>query len=213
MPNPAPHDAPSPVPAQGPRMVSSTCHTAEMLVHLARLVHGSAADPSLTPAQWTALRYFASANRFSRTPSGFSEFNATTRGTASQTVKSLIALGLLEKRASETDKRAVLIEVTEAGKAKLASDPLGDLIDCIRALPEDQRKAFTATLTTLSGALARRRSAPVFGKCGECGHCDTTQGPAYCRCTQSVLSGNEMQTLCIDFAPSRAPDADPPKLR
>ena len=93
------------------------CHSAELLVHLARLVHSAAADVSLTPAQWTALRYFASANRLSRTPSAFSEFNATTRGTASQTVKSLIALGLLEKRAHESDGRSFLIELTDSGQA------------------------------------------------------------------------------------------------
>mgnify|MGYP001187732478 CR=1 FL=1 len=187
----------------GPRMISSPCHSAEMLVHLSRLVHGSASDASLTPAQWTALRYFASANRFSRTPSAFSEFHATTRGTASQTVKSLIALGLLMRQAHDSDGRSTLIEVTEAGKAKLADDPLGDLIHCIRDLPEAQRQAFTRTLADLGTALARRREAPMFGKCGDCGHCDSAQsGPAYCRCTQSMLTGDEMQTLCIDFAPT-----------
>jgi hypothetical protein len=31
-----------------------------------------------------ALRFFARANSFSRTPSAFAEFQATTRGTASQ---------------------------------------------------------------------------------------------------------------------------------
>jgi len=189
--------------ANGSRMVTSSCHSAEMLVHLARLVHGAAADASLTPAQWTALRYFASANRFSRTPSAFSEFHATTRGTASQTVKSLIAMGLLMRQAHDSDGRSALIEVTPAGHAKLASDPLGDLIHCIRALPDAQRKAFTQTLTELGTALARHRAAPLFGKCGDCGHCDSAQsGGAYCRCTQSILSGDEMQTLCIDFAPA-----------
>ncbi len=184
-----------------PQIVASPCHSAEMLLHLARLVHSAAADPSLTPAQWTALRYFASANRFSRTPSAFSEFNATTRGTASQTVKSLICMGFLEKRAHESDGRSALIELTEAGYAKLADDPLGDLIRCIRALPDSQREAFTATVNELRGALARMRAAPTFGKCGDCGHCDR-EGPesAYCRCTQSMLTGGEMTSLCIDFA-------------
>ncbi len=188
---------------QTPDPVSTPCHSAELLVHLARLVHGAAADPSLTPAQWTALRYFSTANRFSRTPSAFSEFHATTRGTASQTVKSLIALGLLEKRANASDGRSFLIDVTDAGRTRLTRDPLDDLIQCIRALPDDRRISFTETLTELGGALSRRRAAPTFGKCGDCGHCDTTQtGGAYCRCTQSMLSGTEMQTLCIDFAPN-----------
>lgn len=182
---------------------TSPCHTAELLVHVARLVHGAASDPSLTPAQWTALRYFASANRFSRTPSAFSEFHATTRGTASQTVKSLIAMGLLEKQANEADGRSALIEVTPAGRAKLAGDPLTDLTRCVRALPEAERVVFAETLVRLGSDLARLRAAPTFGQCGDCGHCDQeAPGGAYCRCTQSSLNGSDMSALCIDFAPA-----------
>ncbi|HPD92304.1 MAG: winged helix DNA-binding protein [Rhodobacter sp.] len=177
------------------------CHSAELLVHLARLVHGGETDTSLTPAQWTALRYFASANRFSRTPTAFSEFHATTKGTASQTVKSLIGLGLLQRRAHDSDGRSALIEVTEAGQDKLRRDPLADLTRCIRALPDARRREFLSTLTELGGALARMRTAPTFGKCGDCGHCDTSGGAgAYCRCTQEMLDGTEMQSICVDFA-------------
>lgn len=183
-------------------------HAAELLVHLARLVHGTSTDSSLTPAQWTALRYFASANRFSRTPSAFSEFHATTRGTASQVVKSLIGLGFLMRRAHDSDGRSALIDLTESGRAKLAGDPLGDLIHSIQALPAAQRASFAQTLSDLTEALARRRLAPMFGTCGDCGHCDSARdGGAYCRCTQSLLLGDEMQTLCVDFAPA------PPRLR
>lgn len=178
-------------------------HAAELLVHLARLVHGVSANTALTPAQWTALRYFASANRFSRTPSAFSEFHATTRGTASQTVKSLIAMGLLERHTNEADARSTLIEVTALGHARLEEDPLRDLIQCIEALPEDRRRAFVATLSQLGADLSRCRATPTFGKCGDCGHCDTKgSSSAYCRCTQSSLNGDDMNALCIDFAPA-----------
>ena len=50
-------------------------------------------DGELSPAQWMALRYFARANPFSRTPSAFAAFQATTRGTASQAIKALEASG------------------------------------------------------------------------------------------------------------------------
>lgn len=176
-------------------------HLAEQIVHLARLAHG-AGDTGLTPAQWTALRYFARANRFSRTPSAFSDFHATTRGTASQTVKSLIALGFLTRCANEADGRSALIEVTQTGRAKLAHDPLSDLATCIAALPEVQRGALAAALGGLATAMARARCAPIFGPCDGCSHCDTTQsGPAYCRCTQSLLDAGEMASICADFAP------------
>lgn len=189
-------------PSESP-LPAGASHAAELLVHVARQVHGGASSPDLTPAQWTALRYFASANRFSRTPSAFSEFHATTRGTASQTVKSLIGLGLLERCANEADGRSALIEVTEAGHAKLSADPLTDLMRCLDALPEAERLAFGRTLARLNADMARLRATPVFGECGACGHCDTAPGNgAYCRCTQQMLSEGEMQALCIDFAPT-----------
>src|SRR6516165_1271169 len=55
-------------------------------------------DGELSPAQWMALRYFARANTFSRTPSAFAEFQATTRGTASQAIKALEAGGYLVRQ-------------------------------------------------------------------------------------------------------------------
>ena len=183
----------------------STALLAEQIVHLARLAHG-AGDTGLTPAQWTALRYFARANRFSRTPSAFSEFHATTRGTASQTVKSLIALGLLERRANEADGRSTLIDVTPKGRARLSRDPLADLSACIAALPEALRSNLSQSLGMLSTAMARARAAPLFGPCNGCNHCDTTRpGPAYCRCTQSLLDGADMDALCADYSPRNLP--------
>jgi DNA-binding MarR family transcriptional regulator len=176
---------------------------AEQLLHLARMVHGARADNSLTPAQWTALRYFARANRFSRSPSAFSEFHATTRGTASQTVRSLVALGLLERHASETDGRGARIEVTPAGLARLSDDPLEALCRLIDALPAASRAVFSGVLGDLASGLARQQGAPVFGNCTDCGHCEAQGSGGYCRCTQSMLDGGEMATLCVDFVPGR----------
>ena len=67
--------------------------TAELLLLMGRLVQAEGYRGELSPAQWMALRYFARANRFSRNPSAFAEFQATTRGTASQTIKTLEAGG------------------------------------------------------------------------------------------------------------------------
>ena len=117
-------------------------------------------------------------------------------------------MGLLEKRVHENDRRSALIEVTEAGRAKLCADPLGDLIECIRALPQDRREALTDTITSLGVALAKRRAAPTFGQCGDCGHCDAADSDgSFCHCTQQMLSGPEMKSLCIDFAPTKSKKA------
>ena len=57
----------------------SARETAELLLQAGRLVQAEGYDGKLSPAQWMALRYFARANPFSRTPSAFAAFQATTR--------------------------------------------------------------------------------------------------------------------------------------
>ena len=71
----------------------SARETAELLLQVGRLIQAEGYDGELSPAQWMALRFFARANPFSRTPSAFAEFQATTRGTATQTIKALEAGG------------------------------------------------------------------------------------------------------------------------
>ncbi|PKP84627.1 MAG: MarR family transcriptional regulator, partial [Alphaproteobacteria bacterium HGW-Alphaproteobacteria-2] len=122
---------------------------AELMLHLARLGQSGGYGQRLTQAQWTALRFFARANRFSRTPSAFSSFHATTRGTASQTVKSLVAAGLLERHRSESDGRSLRFELTEAGRTALEEDPLDDLSRALAALPTPRRADLLATLRVL----------------------------------------------------------------
>ena len=65
----------------------SARETAELLLLVGRLVQADGYEGELSPAQWMALRFFSRANSFSRTPSAFAEFQATTRGTASQAIK------------------------------------------------------------------------------------------------------------------------------
>src|SRR6056297_679170 len=109
---------------------------AEMLVHVGRSARSEGREDMLTAAQWTALRFFARANRASRTPSAFASFQATTRGTASQVIKSLEQGGFLERHASDTDKRSVRFEVTGQGRDILERDPLRHLVAALAALSD-----------------------------------------------------------------------------
>lgn len=190
----------SPMPKDRTQDLTST-DSADLIVQLARLAQSGHGTTQLTPAQWTALRFFARANRFSRTPSAFSEFHATTRGTASQTVKSLVAMGFLERHCNENDGRSALFELTEAGSALLERDPLADLGAAIASLPEADRETLRTTLRATVERLARQRAAPVFGTCSDCSHCDRNDGTIYCHCTQSLMAEQEMMSLCVDFAP------------
>src|SRR5690554_3721867 len=126
-------------------MTQTADHAAEIIVHLARLAQSGGGSQRLTPAQWTALRFFARANRLSRTPSAFSAFHATTRGTASQTVKSLVAAGLLERHRNEEDGRSIRFELTPAGLEALTEDPLQGLARALDRLAPEARDGFVAS--------------------------------------------------------------------
>ncbi|MGM0586681.1 MAG: MarR family winged helix-turn-helix transcriptional regulator [Pseudomonadota bacterium] len=184
---------------------------AELIVHLSRVGQADEGEDALTPAQWTALRYFARANGMSRTPSAFADFHATTRGTASQTLKSLVAGGYLQSRRDARDGRVVYYEVTEAGRERLRRDPLRRLAGAIEALPAARREAVTAATRQLAAGLAGRRARGPFGTCSDCAHlapCGQAEGEAWrCNCLGMALLGEELDRLCVDFEPRRRPRA------
>src|SRR5216683_599020 len=112
----------------------SARETAELLLLVGRLVQAEGYDGELSPAQWMALRFFARANSFSRTPSAFAEFQATTRGTASQAIKALEAGGYLVRQRSEADGRSVTLRLTDKGNEAVACDPFEALVRAVDSL-------------------------------------------------------------------------------
>ena len=161
---------------------------AELLVHMGRAARSEDSASGLTAAQWTCLRFFARANGSTRTPSGFASFQATTRGTASQIVKSLQRKGLIIGVRSDRDRRSVSFDLTEDGRAMLAYDPLRDLIDVIDGLATVERDSFLAILTRLASNLAIQRDVPAFGTCHDCSHFELSGDTAYCACMAQELA-------------------------
>ena len=176
----------------------SARETAELLLQVGRLVQAEGYDGELSPAQWMALRFFARANPFSRTPSAFAEFQATTRGTATQAVKALEAGGYLVRQPFKTDGRSVSLRLTSKGKKALARDDATERTAIRRALHQ--------VLSTLATSGAHRR----IGVCPDCTHfgremCGNlpSTGPAAVEC---LLLGVPIQPedvglLCVHFQP------------
>jgi DNA-binding MarR family transcriptional regulator len=172
---------------------------ADLLLHLGRAARREGGLSDLTAAQWTCLRFFARANGSTRTPSGFASFQATTRGTASQIVRSLERRGLVARNRSTRDGRSVRFDLTEAGRAMLGQDPLRELIGEIDALGSAERDRFLGTLSRLASALSVRRAAPAFGTCRDCCHF-TAAGPAgHCACMAAELAADEIDRLCASY--------------
>lgn len=178
---------------------------AALMRHLVALSEPEGARNGLTPAQWSALRFFARANRFSRTVSAFAAYNVTSRGTASQTVKALEGHGYLCRETVSADKRSAYIDLTDAGRAKLAEDPAEVLATAIAALPEEARQGLDASLDRLVAQVAGAAGKERFGTCPDCAYLETCpheDGAGecyYCGLTGERVLPEELTALCAAF--------------
>jgi len=182
---------------------------AELVFHLGRIASGEGLVAGLTAAQWAVLRYFAQANRFSRTPSAFAAFHGTTRGTASQTIKSLETQGYLTRMRSEDDGRSVRLVLTEKARGILSNDPFESLVRAADSLPPSVQGHFANALQRMLGQVAQERGKAPFGTCTSCQHlesdgCSPDEQTAYaCGFTSEPLRLEELDGVCINFVPGK----------
>ena len=185
----------------------SAAIAAEIILHLARLSHGEGSARGLTAAQWATLRYFARANSASRTVLAFADYHVTTRGTASQTIKNLIASGLLVRIPSQSDGRSAQIDLTKDGQALVEEDPFSDLVEAIADLPPASLADVSTALEQVMGRITDDRQRRRFGTCPDCGHLGPCLDPEedgatkICRLTGRPLAESELDDLCINFKP------------
>jgi DNA-binding MarR family transcriptional regulator len=182
-------------------ILMSARETAELLVQVGRLVQAEGYDGELSPAQWMALRYFARANQFSRNPSAFAEFQATTRGTASQAIKALEAGGYLVRQRSKADGRSVSLRLTDKGNEALARDPFEVLVRAVDSLDATEqtamRHALRHVLTNLATSGAHRR----IGVCQDCAYLG---GEMYCNLSSTNPTASECLLLGVLIQPEDA---------
>ena len=185
-----------------PDNAADTEDIAELLVYLGRAARGTDAGSDLTAAQWTAMRFFARANHFSRTPSAFASFHATTRGTASQIIKFLMLRGYIIRHESVDDRRSVRLDLTSTGKSIMRHDPLRKLTEAIDKLESRLRAALRQSLPALAGELAKLCGTVAFGTCGDCRHFSCCGAVSYCACVGAELAPGDLGCLCVNFAAS-----------
>jgi DNA-binding MarR family transcriptional regulator len=172
--------------------------TAELLLLMGRLVQAEGYRGELSPAQWMALRFFARANRFSRNPSAFAEFQATTRGTASQAIKGLEAGGYLARQRSEADGRSIALRLTGKGKDAIARDPFEALVRAMDSLAPELQTAVRHALRHVLTAVAASGAHRHFGVCPDCGHLG---GEACCGSPRANRSAPECQLFGVPMEP------------
>jgi len=179
--------------------------TAELITFLARFGLREGANNSLTGAQWAALRFFSRAIQTSRTISAFADYRLTTRGTASQTVKRLVARQLLQRTRLQTDGRIIQIDITPEGRCLAEMDPFKKLAQTIARLPKAEQAILTKILEGLTDRLAEKQQERRFGPCATCLYLRKSIGPQdketihFCRLLSKPLLIPKMDTICMDY--------------
>jgi DNA-binding MarR family transcriptional regulator len=161
----------------------------------------------LTASQWFALRFFARANAFSRTVSELATYQSTTRGTASQTIKSLEEMEYVRREKSPLDGRSSTLTVTEKGRKLVAEDPLTFIFKEIESLDEASQELLRKILRQLVDRLGGE-TRQTIGRCQDCvfllvrrlrtqGH--GSRVDLFCQCVGLPLIEEELDLLCTSF--------------
>ncbi len=172
-----------------------------LLERIGRVLQNDGHSQGLKPTQWEALRYFARANRFSRSPSALTAYLGMTKGTVSQTVSALEKKGLIEKATPEADRRQVQIELTAKGQKLLNRDPLGAMASSLSRLPASQRQELKDDLGDFLRAVLRQRDGRPFGACKTCRHFRKHAvggAPHKCGLLDEPLSATDSEMICVE---------------
>lgn len=119
----------------------------------ARSLHSAGHSHGLYPAQWSALRYLASADANACTSSALARFQQLAVGPVTRTVRTLIEKGLVRKAGMGVHHRSERLELTPDGHALLAQDPLRSIDVALRGLDREEASLLAAILGQIITAL------------------------------------------------------------
>lgn len=124
-----------------------------------RSLHSAGYAEDLFPAQWTTLRYIASAPELARTATDLARFQQIAIGPVTRTIRTLIAKGLLQKAGKGTHHRSELLALTPAGISLIQKDPLRQIDAVFLTLSQDERETIGTTLARITAILQGNRTA------------------------------------------------------
>jgi DNA-binding MarR family transcriptional regulator len=178
---------------------------AELALQLGRVAYADRCAGGLSHGQSAALRYFARANRFSRTVSAFADYHATTRATASQTISTLVTQGYLSRHRSERDGRSTRCDLTQHSRKLLRDDPFEAVVAAARPLSPSARGTAARCLRTMLAELAAVGNRSLFGLCPMCQHLQIvaarTPKSYACGLLGEPLESEETSQICARFVP------------
>jgi DNA-binding MarR family transcriptional regulator len=167
----------------------------DLIDRLSRIYAAGQRSDELNPTQLAALFYLSRANEFSRAPSQVADYLAATRGTVSQTLKTLLRKGFIAEIASATDRRRITYDLTPLGE-KMVSSFSGN--EAIKTLDEPTASRIADALKVLVRTLLRSRGDRSFGVCRTCRHHQTDADGARCALLEVRLRPGEMERICYE---------------
>jgi len=173
-----------------------------LIDRLARLASADDWKGGLNPSQVAVLSYLARANRFSRAPSHAAAFLGTTRGTVSQTFKSLLGKGLVVEHRSASDRRRISFDLSAAGREALMCPTTFDNALC--AIGAADRAALEQGVAAFLRALVAVRGGQPFGLCRTCRYHEPTAKGGYCKLLDVALQSAEADQICHEYCPQDA---------
>ena len=168
----------------------------ELINRLARLDAATAWGNDLNPTQRAVLDYLGRANRFSRSPSHVAEYLGTTRGTVSQSFKSLVQKNYVTEHRSELDKRTIRFEFTSSGRDVSNADNY--LMDALNDCTDGEKDALRSSLRAILGKVISKNKGRSFGLCKTCAHHLHTPDGGYCKLLAESLLPHEIHQICFE---------------
>ncbi len=170
----------------------------ELINRLARLDMTQAWQGDLNPTQSAVLDYLSRANRFSRSPSHVADYLGTTRGTISQSLKSLSQKGYVVEGRSHTDKRTIRFELTKKGQDVAFAPSM--TADAVGRMDDSSREMLITSLEKLLVPLLKENGGRPFGICNKCRHYDARKSVGFCTLLSEKLSTADATQICFEQA-------------
>ncbi|WP_108816332.1 MarR family winged helix-turn-helix transcriptional regulator [Loktanella sp. Alg231-35] len=176
--------------------MANETHIRDLINRLARLDSAQGWTGDLNPTQLAMLSYLGQANRFSKSPSHVAEYLGTTRGTATQSLKSLQQKGYVAERRSEVDKRVISYELTVTGR-EMSRSP-APLQAAVSSLSTKERQTFHQLLQSALLDVLARNKGREFGLCKNCQHHQESNKGPYCALLDVELTRDEADQICYE---------------
>lgn len=165
-------------------------------------------DYDLQPIQLHVLYYLSRCNRYSDTPQAVTEYFGLTKGTVSQTIKTLETKGLIHKSPDKKDGRRVHLSLTRAGRKLLEKAmPARTLARVWEQMDATEQEQVIAAVNMLLVKMQKANGMNAFGVCQTCRFNTRTDDQLYfCELTREVLHPPDVTLICREH---ETPGADP----